>query len=56
MCKLEDLHYSGFAYAYMNDDIQYARTSNASECATPKFVDYLRSAIVAGNSFTMSLH
>ena len=34
----------------MDDDIQYASTSNASSCATPKFVDYLHSTIVAGKS------
>ena len=56
MGELEDLQYSGLAFAYMDDDIQYASTSNASSCATPKFVDYLRSTIVAGKSCFRSLN
>lgn len=47
MGDLEDLNYSGFAFAFMEDDVQYASTSTAASCASPKFVDYLRSVIVA---------
>ena len=47
MGELEELQYSGFAFAYMDDDVQYASTSTASSCATPNFVDYLHSVIVA---------
>ena len=47
MAELEDLGYSGFAFAYMDDDVQFTGTSTAAECATPKLLDYLQSVIVA---------
>ena len=47
MAELEDLGYSGFACAYIDDDVQFTSTSPAAECATPKLLDYLRSVIVA---------
>ena len=50
MAQLEGLQYSGFAFAYMEDDIQFASTSTASSCATPQLMDYLRSVIVARKS------
>ena len=48
MGELENLQYKGFAFAFMDCDIQYTSIPDASSLATPKFVDYLRSAIVAG--------
>ena len=53
MAQLEGLQYSGFAFAFMDDDIQFASISTASSCVTPKLMDYLRSVIVASRSYSL---
>ena len=47
MARLESMGYAGFAVAFLGDDVQFASTSTAASCATPRFVDYIRSVIVA---------
>ena len=47
MARLENMGYAGFAIAYLGDDVQFASTSTATSCAIPRFVDYIRSVIVA---------
>ena len=53
MAQLEGLQYSGFAFTFMDDDIQFASTSTASSCVTPQLMDYLRSVIVASKSYSL---
>ena len=47
MAKLEDLNYAGFAFAYLEDGVQFTSTSTATCCCTPQIVEYMRSVIVA---------
>ena len=53
MAQLYGLRYSGFVFAYMEDDIQFASTSTASPCANPQLMDYLHSVIVASKSYSL---
>ena len=55
MAQLEGLQYSEFAFAFMDDDIEFASTSTASSCITPQLMDYLRSVIVASKSYSLLL-
>ena len=53
MAQLEGLQYIESAFAYMEDDIQFASTSTASPCANPQLMDYLHSVIVASKSYSL---
>ena len=44
---IESLHYTGFAFAYLEDDVQFTSTFTATCCATPQILEYIRSVIVA---------
>ena len=54
MTKLESLNYAGFAFAYLEDDLQFTSTSTATCCATPQIMEYIRSVIIASELFMIS--
>ena len=56
MAQLESLQYAGFAFAYLDDHVEFASTSTAASCATPQFIDYVRSVIVASKYIIYALN
>ena len=46
--ELEEIGFTGFAVAFLEEKTQIVGTSSVMKCFTPQFVDYIHSVMIAG--------